>query len=181
MRSLQIGVMGSVTVPQDKQRLHELAENVGRCIADQGAVYVFGAEGHDGHLPDVAYRGVRAQGGWALAITKGKEKHLFRDNDRTVIIPSGMVHGSGWEAIIAFASDAMIVIGGGAGSLQEMTIAYQADIPIVALRGTGGWADKLADASLDYREKAKVIGASDPAEAVRLACKLAMGRLEKAE
>jgi len=181
MRSLQIGVMGSVTSPHEKLRLHELAENVGRCIADQGAVYVFGAEGHDGHLPDVAYRGVRARGGRALAITKGKEKQLFPDDDRTVIIPSGMVHGGGWEAIIALACDAMIVIGGGAGSLQEMTIAYQAGIPIVALRGTGGWADRLADSPLDYREKAKVTGASDPAEAVRVACMLAMERLKTAQ
>ena len=92
-----------------------------------------------------------------------------------------MVHGSGWEAVIAFACDAMIVIGGGAGSLQEMTIAYQAGIPIVALRGTDGWAGKLADTSLDYREKAKVVGASDPAEAVCTACMRAMECLEKAE
>ena len=179
MRHLQIGVMGSVTAPHDRQRLHQLAETVGRCIADQGAVYVFGAEGHDGHLPDVAYRGVKAREGWALAITKGKEKGLFSADARTIIVPSGTVHGGGWEAVSAFACDAMIVIGGGAGSLQEMTIAYQAGIPIVALRGTGGWADKLADASLDYRERAKVIGASDPVDAVRTACMLAQEHLAK--
>ena len=181
MRPVQIGVMGSVTAMHEKQRLHGLAEDVGRCIADQEAVYVFGAEGHDGHLPDVAYRGVRAQAGRALAITKGKDRNLFRDDDRTVIVPSGMVHGSGWGAIIALACDAMIVIGGGAGRLQEMAIAYQAGIPIVALRGTAGWADKLADSPLDSRERAKVVGASDPVEAVRLACTLGMVHLEKAQ
>ena len=130
-------------------------------------------------MPDVAYRGVKSRQGWALAITKGKEKGIYSDDERMIIVPSGMMHGTGWEGIIALACDAMIVIGGGAGSLQEMTIAYQADIPIVALRGTGGWAERLADVSLDYREKAKVVGASDPAEAVRRACMLAMEHLAK--
>jgi hypothetical protein len=45
MRPLQIGVMGSMTASPDKQRLHDLAESVGRRIADQEGVHVFGAEG----------------------------------------------------------------------------------------------------------------------------------------
>ena len=35
MRHLQIGVMGSVTAPQDTQRLHELAEMVGLDLTDR--------------------------------------------------------------------------------------------------------------------------------------------------
>jgi len=31
----------------------------------------------------------------------------------------------------------------GSGTLNEIAIAYQANIPIVDLEGSGGWGDKL--------------------------------------
>ncbi len=85
MRHLQIGIMGCITRAQDRHRLHALAEEVGRCIADHGAIYVLGAEGHEGHLPNGAYRGVRARGGWGVAITTRKDKALFRRDNRSII------------------------------------------------------------------------------------------------
>lgn len=49
--------------------------------------------------------------------------------------------------------DAIIAIGGGSGTLNEITVAYQKKIPIFVMKGTGGWADKLADQYLDDRYK----------------------------
>lgn len=49
--------------------------------------------------------------------------------------------------------DAIVAIGGGSGTLNEITVAYQKKIPIFVMKGTGGWADKLADQYLDDRYK----------------------------
>ena len=65
--------------------------------------------------------------------------------------------------------DAVIAISGGSGTLTELAIAYQADIPMVALKGYGGWADKLADEYIDSRERQLTMGASSPKEAVKKA------------
>ena len=63
----------------------------------------------------------------------------------------------------------VIAISGGSGTLTELAVAYQADIPMVALTGYGGWADKLADRYLDTRNRILTIGAVSPEEAVKKA------------
>jgi uncharacterized protein (TIGR00725 family) len=61
------------------------------------------------------------------------------------------------------------VVGGGAGTYIEACVAYQKGKPIVALTGSGGTADKIADTFLDDRKTVKVISASNPKDAVDLA------------
>ena len=61
----------------------------------------------------------------------------------------------------------MIVVGGGAGTLTEVAAAYQADKPIVAVKGTGGVADAWAGKHLDHRRTRLIIEASDPEDAVK--------------
>ena len=53
--------------------------------------------------------------------------------------------------------------------MNELVVAYQLRIPMVALKGTGGWADKLADQYFDARHRLKVVGADTPKEAVESA------------
>ena len=62
---------------------------------------------------------------------------------------------------------------GGSGTLTELAIAYQADIPMVVLNNTGGWSEKLANTFLDSRERRKIYAKDTPEEVVDLAFKLA--------
>ena len=55
--------------------------------------------------------------------------------------------------------------------LNEAVIAYQLNIPIVAITDTGGWADKLAGKYIDARKRLKVIPAKNPQIAVQTAIK----------
>ncbi len=71
--------------------------------------------------------------------------------------------------VLVLACDAVISISGGSGTLTELAIAYQANIPMIALSGFGGWSDELADTYFDQRQRRKVIKAQSPEEAVRLA------------
>ena len=65
--------------------------------------------------------------------------------------------------------DAVIAVSGGSGTLTELAIAYQGNIPMIAMKGVGGWSEKLADDYLDERKRRYTFGASTPQEAVEIA------------
>ena len=79
-------------------------------------------------------------------------------------------------------SDAVIMIGGGNGTLNELTIAY-GHKPVVVLEGTGGWADRIRGALyegkyLDERRVGEIHFAQSAQEAVDKAFHLADERRE---
>ena len=73
----------------------------------------------------------------------------------------------------------IITIGGGSGTLNEIVVAYQAGIPVVVLKDSGGWSDKLAETYLDDRKRFKIKSARTPREAAELAIRLAKGKNDK--
>lgn len=76
------------------------------------------------------------------------------------------------------AADAVIVIGGGAGTLSEMAFAWTRLRLIVSYRTVPGWGQKLADQRIDDRiryhdiEDDRVYGADTPEEAVGIVRRL---------
>ncbi|MEM3754454.1 MAG: TIGR00725 family protein, partial [Candidatus Bathyarchaeia archaeon] len=76
------------------------------------------------------------------------------------------------DFITAYTADAVIVIGGGVGTLIEACVAYQKLKPIVALVNSGGIAEKIADKFLDDRKLMKVVSEKDPKKAVEVALRL---------
>jgi uncharacterized protein (TIGR00725 family) len=100
-------------------------------------------------------------------VTYGKGKDIWDKEGLTdIIVVTGIERGGGREFVLVNSCDAIIIISGGSGTLTETAIAYQMNIPIVALTGTGGWADKLAGEYIDARKRLKVEPASTPEEAV---------------
>lgn len=170
MRKLQIGVMGSAADLEYEKELEELAERIGEIIADNGCILLFGAEKDYDSLSTAACRGAKKKGGLTVGVTYGKGKEIFQ-KDADVIITTGMDRGGGREFILTLSCDAIITIGGGSGTLTEMVIAYQGNIPIIALEGTKGWSDRLAGRYIDERKRQKVYTAKNPEEAVKLALK----------
>jgi uncharacterized protein (TIGR00725 family) len=67
----------------------------------------------------------------------------------------------------ALSADGVIVIGGGSGTLSETCAAYMHKKPIVAIKNSGGTAEKYADQYLDQRKNVLIIGVSSPKEAVK--------------
>jgi uncharacterized protein (TIGR00725 family) len=57
------------------------------------------------------------------------------------------------NALVCRSADAVVAVGGGAGTLSEMAFAWQLGRPIVALVPSGGWAQVLAGDSLDDRRE----------------------------
>ena len=171
MKRLQIGVIGSAADLKYGKELEKLAERVGEFIAEKNCILVFGAEKDYDSLSTAACRGAKRKGGITVGITYNKGKKIFQ-KDVDIIISTGMDRGGGREFVLVLSCDAIIAISGGSGTLTEMAMAYQADIPIVAIENTGGWTDRLANRFIDERNRQKVYGVKTPEEAVELAIKL---------
>jgi len=146
-------------------------EEVGKLLAERGAVVVTG--GLSGVMEAVS-RGAKNAGGLVIGILPGVDK---RDANPYVAITTGM----GWmrNTLVVRAADAVIMISGGIGTLNELTVAYE-DKPTVVLEGTGGWSDRIRDIAykgkhLDEGGTAELHYAKTPAEAVDLALSLAPG------
>jgi hypothetical protein len=170
MRKIQIGVMGSCSDLKYTKEMEQAAEKLGEEIAKRGAVLFFGAEKDFDSLSTAACRGAKKHGGLTVGVTYGKDKQVVEKN-ADIIIPSGLERGGGRELVLVLSCDAVIAISGGSGTLTEMAIAYQANIPIIALRGYGGWTDKMANEYFDDRRRRKVLAADTPNQAVELAVK----------
>lgn len=168
MRKIQIGVMGSMADLEYSKQLEKLAEEIGFLIAKNGATLIFGAEKDYDSLSTAACRGAKKVGGLTIGITYDKGLSIKEENVDAVIA-TGTNRGGGRELALALSCDAIITIGGGSGTLTEIAIAYQANIPVVALAGSGGWSDKLANQFLDERKRIKVLAAKSPKDAVEKA------------
>lgn len=171
MRKLQIGVMGSCQDLKYSKRIEKLAEKIGYWVAQNQAVLIFGAEKDCDSLSTAACRGAKKVGGLTVGITYGSGLDV-REKDTDIIIATGLVRGGGRELTLGLSCDAIITISGGSGTLNEIAVAYQANIPVVVLKNTGGWSDKLAETYLDNRKRFKIKSAKTPKEAVKLAIKL---------
>jgi len=176
-RKLQIGVMGSSADLNYSKKIEKLSYQLGFVIARSGNITVYGAEKDYDSLSTAAARGAKKAGGLTVGVTYGLGKNIWDKSKYTdFIVVTGLERGGGREFVLVNSCDAIIVISGGSGTLSEITIAYQLNIPIVVLNGTGGWADKLADKYLDDRKRLKIKSAIKPEEALAKAIKLIQER-----
>jgi hypothetical protein len=110
-------------------------------------------------------------------VTYGKGKDIWdQDGNTDVVIVTGLERGGGREFVLINSCDAVIAIAGGSGTLTELAIAYQCDIPMVAVTGCGGWSQKLAGEYMDARNRRRVLPAATAKEAVDLALREALAK-----
>ena len=80
----------------------------------------------------------------------------------TVVIPSGM--GDARNLLMALAGDACIVIGGRAGTISEVCLAWLHKRPLLPLVGHGGWSDALPSNPPDERKNSPILPWGSSAE-----------------
>ncbi len=178
-RKLQIGVMGSAADLKYSKKIEKLAKEIGYWVAKNGATLIFGAEKDYDSLSTAACRGAKKARGLTIGVTYGKGFDIFEKKNVDVVIASGLERGGGRELTLVLSCDAVIALNGGSGTLTEIAIAYQANIPVVVIKDTGGWSEKLGGQYLDARNRIKIEVAENPKSAVKLAIKLAKKRYEK--
>lgn len=172
-RKFQIGVMGSAADLKYTKKIEALAEEVGKNLAERSCITIYGAEKDFDSLSTAAARGAKKAGGITVGITYGKGKNIWdKEGNTDVIVCSGMERGGGREFVLVNSCDGIIVVSGGSGTMNEMLVAYQLNIPIVVITGTGGWADEMAGKYFDGRKRMKAVAADNPNEAVKKILKL---------
>lgn len=122
-----VAVCGAGIAAQEEA---SLAEEVGRRLAERGAIVLCGGLGG---VMEAAARGAVGAGGIAVGLLPGDDR-TGAAPPLTLALPTGM--GEGRNALIARAADAVIAIGGEWGTLSEIALALKMGKPVV---GLGTW------------------------------------------
>lgn len=142
---------GSECSPQEA----ELAEEVGRELARQGAVLVCGGLGG---IMAAACKGASLKGGVTIGILPGGSRQTANPY---VQIPIVTNLGEARNVVVVKSAEAVIAIGGGYGTLSEIGHALRNGIPVV---GLNTWSLSRND-----QPDNSIILAQNPAEAVNKA------------
>ena len=105
-----------------------VAEEVGRLLAEAGAIVVTG--GRTGVM-EAASKGAREAGGTTLGILPGADRREANEWV-TVAVPTGM--GEARNALLVRAADAVVAVGGAWGTLSEIALARKTGTPVVGIR-----------------------------------------------
>jgi len=118
---------------------------------------------------EAASQGAKEGGGFVIGIVPQEDKTAANPYCDTVIA-TGIGHAR--DFLTAYSADAVIIVGGGAGTMIEAAAAYQKKIPVIALKGSGGTADRMIDTYVDDRKIEVILGESSPEKAVDTALRL---------
>jgi uncharacterized protein (TIGR00725 family) len=168
-----IAVVGDAhCVTGSPEERHALA--LGKALVDAGYTLVCGGRGG---VMEAACRGARQSARWrpgsVVAVLPG---HDDADANPFVDVPLPTGLDAARNAVVAHAA-AVVAIGGGAGTLSELALAWQLKRLVLAFR-VGGWSGRLADQRLDDRVRYpgipddRVYGVDDAGEAVRRVAEL---------
>jgi uncharacterized protein (TIGR00725 family) len=109
----------------EKER--SVAEEVGRLLAEAGAIVVTGG---CGGVMEAASKGAREAGAMTLGILPGADRGQANDWI-AVAVPTGM--GEARNALVVRAADAVVAVGGAWGTLSEIALARKTGTPVVGI------------------------------------------------
>jgi uncharacterized protein (TIGR00725 family) len=166
-----IGVIGkNEQNPDDPvaEATMQTAHEVARLVAAAGGVIVTGGLGG---VMAAASKGAKEAGGLTIGFLPSMDRATANPH-LDIVFPTGL--GRARNLLTARGCDALIMIGGGCGTLNELTIAYAEGRPVVVIRGSGGWSDRIEQVLyegryLDERKTVAVTFANSPGEAVAMA------------
>ena len=166
--SYKIAISGAAdgeTVKRSKDK----AEALGQAVAEAGAVLVTGAT-HG--LPLHASRGAKKAGGTVVGFSPAASRAAHKKSyklpmDYTDVIVFTGFDYAGRNLLLTRSADAVIVIGGRIGTLNEFTIAFEDKKLIGILLGSGGIADEVQHIiNLAKRGPGNVLYDKDPKKLV---------------
>ncbi len=151
-RPPQICILGSA---EPGSSAYDLAGAAGEAIASLGYTVVSGCGS-----PATRYAAERAMasGGQVVSIIPSDAIET-EDWPCNVLIPCGM--GDARNLLMALSGDACIVIGGRAGTISEVCLAWLHKRPLLPLTGCGGWSDTLEISPPDERKNSKILSWSN--------------------
>jgi len=147
-RRTLIAVIGDTHVDPESPKW-QIAEELGKKLVDSGYCIV---NGGIGDMPCAVSRGARQSskytGSSIIAILPGFDPKIAEQN-ADIIIPTGIDYA---RNLIIANSDAVIALGGGAGTLNEIAYAWELKRLILAF-DLPGWSRQLAGKRIDERQR----------------------------
>jgi uncharacterized protein (TIGR00725 family) len=160
VRKLQIGVIG-YNDDRCSEVARDIAYKVGKEIALSGSVLICGGLGG---VMEAACKGAKEVNGNTVGIIP-QDKFSFANQFCDIVICSGI--GFARDFIVATSSDGIIAVGGGIGTLIEMSVGYMIKKKIVAISPSGGVSEVYAGKYLDERKRVLIESVPDAKSAVQ--------------
>ena len=144
-RPKHVGVIGA---GECSEQTYQLARNLGAEIGKRGWILFCGGLGG---VMEAAARGCAEAGGMTVGILPGLEKSSANTYIK-IPLPTGL--GEGRNLLVVRASDVLISVAGGYGTLSEIALALKINKPVIGLET---WEDIQG---VQY--------VSDPEEAIKM-------------
>ena len=170
IRRPQVCVLGSA---EPGSSAYEMAAEAGALLARLGITVVSGCGSPATRV--AAERAIRG-GGLVVSIVP-PDTMPPPDWPATVVLPCGM--GDARNLLMALAGDACIVIGGRAGTISEVCLAWLHKRPLLPLVGHGGWSHELPSNPPDERRNSQVLPWGSAAELENRLAALGLGHAKQ--
>ena len=123
-RPRHIGVIGA---GECSDKIYQLARNLGSEIGKKGWILVCGGLGG---VMEAAARGCAEAGGMTVGILPGLDK---ASANLYIKIPLATGLGEGRNLLVVRASDVLVSVAGGYGTLSEIALALKVNKPVIGL------------------------------------------------
>jgi len=124
-KKIHIGVVGAGVCPQE---IYDIASELGHLIAGNNWILICGGLGG---VMEGAAKGCCKGGGVTVGILPGVEKSAANP---FITLPIATGLGEGRNLLVVRASDVVVAIAGGYGTLSEIGLALKTDKPVVGLK-----------------------------------------------
>ena len=159
-----IAVIGNANIENDIEK-QKISFDLGKLIIDNGFIL---ATGGFGGVMEYASKGARKSENYTENSIIGVLPDYNSDNANKYIdiaIPTGF--GLARNLMLISMSNAVIAVGGGSGTLNEISASWQMNKLIIGLQ-VNGWSEKLCGKALDERRNDIIFCAKDAQEAIEL-------------
>lgn len=159
-----IAIIGNANI-ENSTKKQKMAFKIGKKVIDNNYIL---ATGGLGGVMEYASKGARSSSNY----TQGSILGFLPNHDKSemnpyidIAIPTGL--GLVRNYLLISSADAVVSIGGGSGTLNEISIAWQMKKLIISLK-SDGWSEKLGGKSLDKRRDDFIYSVKNSKEAIKI-------------
>lgn len=159
-----IAVIGNANIDNDKVK-QTISFELGKLIIDNGYIL---ATGGLGGVMEYASKGAKSSENYTENSIIGVLPDYHKENANQFIdiaFPTGL--GLGRNLMLISLSNAVIAVGGGSGTLNEISAAWQMNKFLIGMK-VGGWSEKICGSSLDKRRNDIIFCAENANQAIEI-------------
>lgn len=155
------GIVSIIGASEIDQKTEEMTVEIGRLLAKNN--YAVSCGGLTGVMEAIC-KGAKDENGLTIGIIPFKEKSAANKYvDIAIPVPFSQAR----NIVVVLSGDICVAIGGKAGTLTEIALAWIYQKPVIALSSIEGWSAKLAGEKIDDRRPDIIYKANNPEEVIK--------------